>query len=61
MKLYTVCLFRTTPKITVTTKTTSTCQCRFFKNLTDEKTRPDTRPPDADGWAGAFSHFSIRA
>ena len=24
-------------------------------------TRPDTRPPVADGWAGAFSHFSTRA
>ena len=24
-------------------------------------TRPYTRPPVADGWAGAFSHFSTRA
>ena len=26
----------------------------------EEKTRPDTRPSVADGWAGAFSHFSTR-
>ena len=31
------------------------------ENIIISKTRPDTRPPVADGWAVAFSHFSTRA